>query len=179
MSDVSTMLQQLYDILEAEADKIINRINNGGDYSSEMFENPIEFLVDERPPKLIGYYGVYAFVISEDVHLSYEQVLKWCGISGAPYNDYRIRDLSEGMSLYVGSCSSESIYSRMGNHFKSDGSATSLNINHPNRVFLKDFVRIMAFPLKREYDKYAKLIVTFIEKRMHDVLKPITGKSKT
>ncbi len=179
MSDMITVLNRLTGMFDAEAKKMIDRINTGADYTSDVFNDTVEFSVNiERPRSLIGYRGVYIFIMTEDVSMTIEQCWGWNNVAGAPFEYCKNRDLLKGKCLYVGSCSSKSIYSRMGEHFKSDGSITSLNINHPNRELLKNSVKIIAFPLKREFDNYSRLVVTSLEERLHDALKPITGKRR-
>jgi hypothetical protein len=174
-----TILNQLTGLFDAEAKKMLDRINTGADYTSDVFNDPVEFSVNiERPKSLIGYRGVYIFIMTEDVSMTTEQCWGWNNVAGAPFEYCKNRDLLKGQCLYVGSCSSKSIYSRMGEHFKSDGSTTSLNINHPNRELLKNSVKIIAFPLKRKYDLYSRLIVTSIEKILSDALGQIVGKKR-
>ena len=180
MSDMFTILNQLAGMFDDEAKKMIDRINTGADYTSDVFNEPVEFSVDiERPKSLKGYHGVYVFIMTEDVYMITDQFWAWNAVAGAPFEYCKNRNLQKGECLYVGSCSSKSIYSRMGEHFKADVSTTSLNINHPNRNLLKNSVKIIAFPLKKKYDGYStRLIVTSLEERLHSELKPLTGKSK-
>lgn len=179
MNDMITILNQLNGVFDAETNKMLDRINKGSAYTSDVFKDPVEFSVDiERPWCLRGYRGVYVFIMTEDVYMTTEQCWRWNAIAGAPFEYCKNHVLQNGKCLYVGSCSSNSIYTRMGQHFKSDGSTTSLNINHPNRVLLKNSVKIIAFPLKREYDNYSRLIVTSIEERLHIELNSLIGKRK-
>lgn len=71
MSDLITILNQLNDMFDAEAKKILDRINKGSAYTSDVFKDPVEFSVDiERPKSLRGYRGVYVFIMTENINMT-------------------------------------------------------------------------------------------------------------
>jgi len=180
---VKELLVELNYIFNNEANNIINYIHNQQDYNSDIFDEPVSTDANEnRPKSLRGQKGVYVVLFTENKHLTYEDITKWCSVKGAPFNIvWRDYAFEEAQCLYVGSCSSNSLYKRLGEHYRSDNEKYSLNINHPNRILLKDSIRILLFPLKKNLDlKEAeiRIVVTSIEKILHNRLHPLTGLSR-
>ncbi len=173
------LLKELSDNFKLEATEIINYTKMKRAYTSNLFEKPIVFIMlDGRPNLLTGKKGIYIFVIKEDINLTREQVWAWNSIRGAGFKHYTPIDLHKGDCLYLGSCVELSLFVRIGQHFSSEGEATALKLGHLNRKVLADLVEVYAFPIKKEFLDYRKLILPAIEKRLHDSLTPKAGSNR-
>lgn len=66
---------------------------------------------------------------------------------------------------------------RLGHHFGPTPGCNpmGLALNHPSRIILRDKVRVAAFPIKREFEDYAPLLLDHTEAELHNILKPIAG----
>jgi hypothetical protein len=170
-------LAQLDDAFNIESKKIIRAIH-GESYESTVFEKPAVFSrLEDRPQSLRGFAGIYVFMVSEYVPLTTTQVRKWADVNGAGFNDWFQGDLHKGDCLYVGS-STKSIYVRIRQHFLDSGENTSLHLGHPKRNMLLNSVTVYAFPIKKDFSKYYRLILTSIEKNLHGELRPKAGSSR-
>ena len=123
-----------------------------------------------------GKKGVYIFLITNPVFLDNNIVFKWNSVPGAGFKLYNQPSLVVGDCLYVGS--SESLYGRMREHFSDNSGAASLKLSHPNRKIALDSVCVYSFALKREFAEYSSIIITQIEKRLHNSLQPKAGSSR-
>ena len=178
--DTNTMkelLQKLSEKFDEEADKIKEFVTNNANYSSDFFDIlPTFTSLGTRPRKMWGKKGVYIFLITKPVSLDYKIVSKWNEVTGAGFKSYHQPSLAVGDCLYVGS--SDSLYGRMTEHFSPDSGAASLKLSHPNRKFALDSVCVYSFALKRDFIDYSSMIITQIEKRLHNSLKPKAGSSR-
>ena len=66
----------------------------------------------------------------------------------------------------------------MREHFSADSGAASLKLSHPNRKLAIESVCVYSFALKREFADYSSMIITQIEKRLHNSLHPKAGSSR-
>ena len=174
---VTELIQQFNRLTEEESNKIIQSIENQCAWESELFDDPIVFGVEDgRPASLKGRKGIYIFMVTDDIELSREQVSLWNRIPGAPIEWVEDKLALKGTCLYLGSSTSNSLYVRLGDHFKGDGTKTSLNLNHPGREIFKDSVEIYAFPVKKTYKENLEWIVKAIEMLLHEKMSPLTGK---
>ena len=171
------LLKELSEIFDEEADKIKESVINNTDYRSDFFDIlPTFSSLKKRPSKMWGKKGVYIFVITKHIELNFKLVSKWNSVSGAGLKSYQQKSLEVGDCLYVGS--SDSLYGRMTEHFSSDSGAASLKLSHENRKIVLDSVCVHSFALKSDLKDYSSMIITQIEKRLHNSLKPKAGSSR-
>jgi len=171
------LLKKLSEKFDEEADKIKECVINNTDYTSEFFDIlPTFTSLEKRPSKMRGKKGVYIFLITKPVSLNYNIITKWNSVSGAGFKSYNQPSLVIGDGLYVGS--SDSLYGRMREHFSADSGAASLKLSHPNRKLALESVCVYSFALKRDFVNYSSMIITQIEKRLHNSLYPKAGSSR-
>ena len=174
---MKALLKELSEKFDEEADKIKEFVTNNANYTSDFFDVlPTFTSLEKRPPKMRGKKGVYIFLITKPVSLDYKIVSKWNEVAGAGFKFYNQPSLVIGDCLYVGS--SDSLYGRMTEHFSPDSGAASLKLSHPNRKFALDSICVYSFALKRDFFDYSSMIITQIEKRLHNSLKPKAGSSR-
>lgn len=181
---------QFSERLQQETESIINKINGGEEEkTSDIFEDKIVFFSfpqqKDLERALRGKKGVYLFRITEDCELTKEQVKAWNDEWGSEFPALSgVRDISlkKGDFLYIGSCYSESIYTRVQSHY-SYKDKSGLQLNREGRQILKDKVALYAFPIKKEYTKeegmFAKCILPIVEKMLDNRLKPKAGSTRT
>lgn len=171
------LLKKLSEKFDEEADKIRDFVINNTDYPSDFFDIlPTFTSLENRPRKMWGKKGVYIFLITEPISLDYNIVSKWNGISGAGFKLYDQPSLVVGDCLYVGS--SDSLYGRMTEHFSANSGAASLKLSHPDRKLALNSVCVYSFALKRDFVDYSSMIITQVEKRLHNSLQPKAGSSR-
>ena len=171
------LLKKLSEKLDEEAEKIRDSVINNADYTSEFFDIlPTVTSLENRPRKMRGKKGVYIFLITKPVSLNYNIISKWNRVYGAGFKSYNQPSLVVGDCLYVGS--SDSLYGRMREHFSEGCGAASLKLSHPNRKFALASVCVYSFALKRDFADYSSIIITQIEKRLHNSLEPKAGSSR-
>lgn len=178
-------LQNLIIKVNAEADLICRHINNDAVFSSEVFEDPILVtdFIDSRSTRnnpLIGKKGIYVFMVTEYVELDRHQVFAWNDIKGAGF----INDLKTTIEiddcLYLGSCVSKSLHSRIKEHFSEAGDFTALKLRSPQRNIMLDKVQVYIFRTKSNFsDQEIRIALPAIEKRLHELMVPRTGSSRT
>lgn len=176
------LLEALDGIVESEAHGIVKRIN-GGTYESAVFTNM--FSIDEleshlRPKEIRGKKGIYIFTMKGNYSLSAEQIRRWNSkVNGAGFKKYEAIELHKGQCLYLGSCVSESLYVRIGQHMGDKGEATGLKLSHSTRSFLKNAVHVYVFPISNNYNpRYYRYILPQIERSLHDKLEPVAGSKR-
>ena len=154
---------QFSERLQQETESIINKINGGEEEkTSDIFEDKIVFFSfpqqKDLERALRGKKGVYLFRITEDCELTKEQVKAWNDERGSEFPVLSgVRDISlkKGDFLYIGSCYSESIYTRVQSHY-SYKDKSGLQLNRAGRQILKDKVALYAFPIKKSIIKQRK-----------------------
>ena len=181
---------QFSERLQQETESIINKINGGEEEkTSDIFEDKIVFFSfpqqKDLERALRGKKGVYLFRITEDCELTKEQVKAWNNEWGSEFpvlSGVRNISLKKGDFLYIGSCYSESIYTRVQSHY-SYKDKSGLQLNREGRQILKDKVALYAFPIKKEYTKveglFANCILPNVEKLLDNWLKPKAGSTRT
>ena len=183
---------QFSERLQQETESIINKINGSEkEKTSDIFEDKIVFSSfpqkEDLRKALSGKKGVYLFRITEDCELTKEQVKAWNDEWGSKFSvlsGVRNISLKKCDFLYIGSCYSESIYTRVQAHY-SYNYKSGLQLNTKGRQILKDKVALYAFPIKKEYYKtkeeglFAKCILPIVEKMLDNRLKPKAGSTRT
>lgn len=178
---VKELLKEFQSRIIAETKKMIVWANDqNSDYSSEIFDVPMQFSFPPALNKLRGRMGLYIFITTEAKTLSYDDVKNWhLKIKGAGFKQWKKTEINDGDCLYVGSCTNKSLYSRIKEHFSKDGSYTALKLSHPTRNMLLDCVKCYAFPIKKEFSKQEiRIVVTSVEKELHNCLMPHCGSSR-
>ncbi|WP_029322692.1 hypothetical protein [Butyrivibrio sp. AE3004] len=134
--------------------------------------------------------GIYLFLLNDTVTLSNDKVMAW---NGEIYEKKKKRgadikkqfvgsSLKVGQCFYVGSVSSKSctLRKRMKVHYAGDDKKTtySLKLNNDDRIFIRDKLTVLLFPLKEEYEKQGAIFLPLVEKELHSRLRPAAGKSR-
>lgn len=125
-----------------------------------------------------GEKGIYFFYINENIELSQDKVFKFNeNAIGGKFKKYELQDLKDGDCLYIGSSSSNSLYTRINQHFK-EGSFGSLHLSQKDRMILKDKVKIIAFPVKYKKLEYNTILLKIIERKLHEIYIPKAGSKR-
>ena len=179
-SNVIEILRTLDEKLSEICQHVVSNIKSSTEFKDEMFEGPYVFTnIDNRPRNLIGKKGIYVFEISQDVPLTREQVRAWSvRCKGAGFNNWDQGDLKKGDILYVGSCVSESLYTRIRQHFLINTTVTSLQLGHSDRKMVYNSVKVYAYPIKNGYEAYYRYIIPQVEKKLHKDFEPKAGSSR-
>lgn len=186
MTSLLEQLQKIDGILHDQIQYLNEQINHLEEkHQSEIFESMETFNsspdTSANGRKIWGKKGVYIFLITEDLSLTSKEIFDFNekSLSGAKLKDIKCCSYLKGMCLYLGSSVSESLYSRLNQHFSSDYGGSSLHLGHKNRRFLLGKVEAYAFPIKKEYEPYLKIIIPGLETLMHDKFSPIAGSPRT
>ena len=171
---------QLCEKMNSEARQIVSFVNKDSTFCSDIFALPVIMEKwSDKAKTLRGRYGIYVFLVENAISLSYEQVFSWNeALAGAKFKEYKNLQINEGDCLYVGSCVSKSLYSRVKEHFSDGGSFQALKLEHPNRKNLFDVICI-AFPIKCDYSEHhRRILLPALEKRLHELLLPLCGSNR-
>lgn len=123
-----------------------------------------------------GKEGIYIFYINEDIYLDKKAVFDFNEhANGAKFKNYNAQNLKKGDCLYIGSSTSNSLYTRINQHFKESDCYGSLHLTEKNREILKNKVKIVAFSVKDKNLKYNPAILKIIEQELHEIYKPKAG----
>jgi len=130
--------------------------------------------------ELKGKFGIYLFFINDGINLSYKEVFDFndCA-SGAKFKDYSDINLTIGDCLYLGSSTSESLYTRMNQHFNDKIEPAALHLSLEKRKMLKNIVKIYAFPVPDKSIKNIDVLLKAIEKELHNLYEPLAGSNRT
>lgn len=171
------LLKKISEKFDEEADKIKNHIITKEEYTSDFFDAlPTFTSIGTRPKKMRGQKGIYVFIITKPIKLDHKIISAWNDVKGAGFKSYKQPSLVVGDCLYLGS--SDSLYSRMTEHFSDNGGAASLKLSHSKRKIALASVCVYSFALKKDYVPYSPMIITQIEKRLHNSMLPKAGSSK-
>ncbi len=167
----------------------ISNYFKGGEFKSDIFDTPCSFLasvskedLEKNIKKLRARYGIYIFVMKNDLNISVQQALSWNKIGGAPLNfSGNPKDISakENDCFYIGSCYNQSLLTRMHNHFSNKENMKSLKLNISGREWIKSSLKVYCFPIKLIFcENERRIILRAIEKDLHNNLKAIAGSSR-
>jgi hypothetical protein len=171
------LLKKISEKFDEEADKIKNHITAKEEYTSDLFDAlPTFTSIVTRPKKMRGKKGIYVFMITKPITLDHKIISAWNDVQGAGFKSYKQPSLVEGDCLYLGS--SDSLFHRMTEHFSDNSGAASLKLSHNKRKIALDSVCVYSFALKEDYIAYSSMIITQIEKRLHNSMLPKAGSSK-
>ena len=186
------LLDELIGILDVEAKKASNYISSvihddgyfphvSEYFSDVVISDVVEFeekLTSEYRKTLWGRHGIYVFVIKEDFTLTYKEVWDYCEkCKAAGFQEYHDYYLKKGQHFYQGSATSLSLYSRLNQHFSTSKTVSSMHLNHPSRVIVKDKLTVYVFPMRKVYKNY-KLFSKMVEEKIHERYHPITGSTR-
>ena len=175
--EIKQLIKELNKLTKAEAEKIAYYFNHGGQFSSDLFDEPIRLDDSLHNLKsLWGRRGVYLFKAIEDIELDNSAVGKWNRINGASFVWWKPQPLTIGDCFYIGK-SDKSLYSRIKQHYSAERNGTSaLLLGHQNRIIMRDKLECIAFPVKRIYtkDEY-KMLLKAVESHLQQNLKQKCG----
>ena len=171
----------LDEFINYETSIICNSLLNDEFINSSFFESMYiiygkDYLVDNSFNGLKGKLGIYLFFITDNISLTYENVLKFNEYgSGGKFKAYHQTNLHKGDCLYLGSSTSKSLYSRLQTHFNNKKEPSALHLSLTDRKILKDKVKIYVFPVANGKYKNINILLKAIEKELHDIYNPISG----
>lgn len=127
-------------------------------------------------PQVRGLNGIYVIYMDEDLFLDEKTVFDFNESGkGGKFKKYKDYNLKKGDCIYVGSCTSESLFSRLNQHFKNSDCYGSLQLGDKNRKILKDKIKIVAFPLRFTVLDCNNVFLKCIERKLHDILNHTNG----
>ena len=172
------IFQEFDAVIAKETAMISDYITNTLSYESTLFDQPFIMENDKRPEALRGRKGVYIFILTADVRFEKRDVSEWRKVRGAGLNNELKKEYRSGDCLYVGSCQSQSLYTRIRQHFAEKGDFTALKLRDPRRMIMYGKTKAFIFPIKQEYKEYNRIILTSIERKLHNHFSPLAGGSK-
>ena len=123
-----------------------------------------------------GEHGIYIIYMNEDLLLNYKLVYNFNeNGTGGKFKEYREYNLKKGDCIYLGTCISKSLFSRLHQHFENSNCYGSLQLGNEFRKILKDKIKIFAFPIKSSCNE---ILLKNIEKRLHEILNPTNGSKR-
>lgn len=189
---VKSLLEQL----GKESTLIVDCLSGDvSEFKSDVFDKPRVFctcISDEEiiieTNKLRERYGIYVFIANEDFEFTEERISAWKKCSGASLNsqdknkNMRPFNVKKGSQIYLGSCYSESLLTRVKEHCTQamDVQKASLKLNNKNRKWVKPFLKVYCFPIKPIFsESELRVILPATEKFLHGKCQPIIGSSRT
>ena len=174
------VLVKFRDFIETEFKNIEAYIGRGQVFNSSIFDEPVvieDRLHDNKSP-IRGRKGIYLFMFTGAGDLLEDEINEYNSISGAKIKKNNKPYYNEVDCLYVGSCVSESLYTRINQHYSKDDRYTALKLDNNKRTALKNEVICVAIPMKKEYSEFYRLVLPHIEKRLHEEIYPMAGSSR-
>lgn len=172
-------IEEINRLIENEwryVNQVINAESIEGQHiASELFDEYASFeSAPERGTpeanKIWGRHGVYIFLFRDDIQLTYDEVLAFNNLKGAKIKEENISQNGAAfwgkMCLYTGSCIKKSLYSRLREHF-GNTCGSSLHLGANERRCIQTKVIAYAFPIKREFEEYLRIITPGLEHQMH------------
>lgn len=181
--EIDELIESFNFFIKNEADKIQYSINNNTEIKSNFFEKKTMYYSKDYGEKLlfsnlIGTLGIYFFIINEDVYLNFSDVYNYneCAMGGK-INMYHYKEikLKKNDCFYLGSATSNSLYTRLNQHFKKSENYHSLHLSETKRKMLSDKMIIYAFPVKNKNYKHINVLLKSIELELHKRFNPIAG----
>lgn len=128
--------------------------------------------------KVWGRQGIYIFLFKDDISLTYDEVSAFNRLNGAKIKKEHITqngvEFWKKMCLYTGSCIKESLYSRLREHF-GNTNGSSLHLGAKERQCMQKKVIAYAFPIKKEFKEYLRIITPGLEHQMHTHFSAMAG----
>lgn len=182
--DIKELDKVISDFVKNEVEYIQNYVDNKNNIESKMFSKGYTFYgMDYQNNKgykqVKGKYGIYIIYLNEHLFLDRGVVFNFNeSAKGGKFKEYKSYDLKDGTCIYLGSCVSKSLYSRLNQHFKDSDCFSSLHLENKNREILKDKIKIVAFPVKISGFDCNDILLKKIEQKLHNNLKPTNGSSR-
>lgn len=178
--DIKELDKAIEEFVKNEVEYIKSYGKNKNDIKSKMFSKGYTLYgidyQDKGYEQVKGVFGIYIIYMNEEVFLDEKTVYNFNeSAKGGKFKTYKSYDLKEGTCIYLGSCVSESLYSRLNQHFKDSGNCYSLHLKNKNREILKNKIRIVAFPEKSSGFYANDILLKKIEQELHNNLKPTNG----
>lgn len=161
-------------------DSLLNEMFSCSDFFDSMYiYNGNNYEHGNSFTELKSKFGIYFFFINENIELSYKEIFEFneCA-SGGKFKRYMDTVLHKEDCLYLGSSTSESLYTRLNQHFDDKDSPASLHLSLKKRRILKRKVKIYAFPVKNKKIKNIDVLLKAIEKELHNIYKPLVGSNR-
>ena len=177
---MDNVLDKLKALLADEANNVYIYVNsNESKFTSDIFNLSLNntTINESKNPEISKLPGIYIFKMSENLECDkYFDSVKY----GAKTNDnLENNTFKKGDVLYLGK-TEVSLESRLNEHLLSCGNKTySLRLFDDKRKYLFGNFVLFTFELKKEYDKYKKIILSTIESELHDLLNPVVGSRRT
>ena len=179
--DLKVALKAVDKYIEKEAQAIADYVRLGKNLSSDnLFEiygtadienQGTSFHIDDRECT-----GIYVFIITKEVIIDKEKFNITSYAS--PLKDSNENCFHKNDVLYLGK-SEKDISIRINQHISNGTKTTySLRLNDDNRKCLYNNVKVVAFILKKDYEKYTKTMVSAVEVYLHEILKPKVGSKR-
>lgn len=180
--------RDLYIALENEAQKAVDYIDevindyNGTAHENEYFRDVIlfddvDFPVEPRNGLRIstrGRRGIYVFIVKTDFSLTRQEVAQYNKCAGAGFSKkYGAKELKMGDHFYQGSACN-SLLVRFHQHYSIDCQASAMKLNNPNRLMVKDKLKLYIFPMVPGLE-FRHFFIEMIEEILHKRFPPITG----
>ncbi len=184
MGNWKDILDTLTSMINAEGKSVCEALSDPAHFSSEILEPGVVLTSEAQRNDFEGRKGLYIFLMTNTVHLTRKEVSNWNSRpSEAGLTSTLEQTLAEGDCLYLGSVYSKtgSLCVRLGKHFgPSQGcDPHGLALSYPTRNIVAGKVKVIVFPLKREFNQYAPRVLPGIEKVLHNRLRPKAGSSRT
>ncbi len=195
MLDMKETIAILIEKIKYEVDLIEEYIRSG-EYNGAEFDEPGSFQiaisneeVEEKTQKLWGRKGIYIFLTTSEFDFPQDKIIQWNSCSGALINSQDSVNgnivsfsIEKDQIFYIGSCYSESLLTRIRQHCNNTNSTqtASLKMGDKHREWVKEYLEVYYFPIKKKYtENELHIIITGIEKELHNRYETIAGSSRT
>ena len=179
--DARDLLECIDDLCKEEAIKIRDTIKSKSIFVSDVF------YLQDNGSKLnhvtvqTNDVGVYIFMVDSNVSLNCSGIAEF---NSVPYaaktnNNFKGASLKADDCLYVGK-SETNLSERIAEHsdFPSGNNTYSLRLGAAERKYVKPSLCIYTFVLKKEFEKYKKALLPFVEGYLHDFMLPKVGSKR-
>ncbi len=179
--NIDELNNEINKFVENEIEYIQNCINNIHEVESEIFLKEYifygkDYQNNKSYNQVRGEHGIYIIYMNEDLLLNYKLVYNFNeNGTGGKFKEYREYNLKKGDCIYLGTCISKSLFSRLHQHFENSNCYGSLQLGNEFRKILKDKIKIFAFPIKSSCNE---ILLKNIEKRLHEILNPTNGSKR-
>lgn len=182
--ELKELNKEICELVQNEIEYIKNYVDNKDNVESQMFYKGYTFYGKDYEEKkgykqVRGLYGIYVIYMDEDLFLNNKVIFDFNeNAIGGKFKEYKSYDLKKDTCIYLGSCTSKSLFSRLNQHFKDSECYGSLHLGNKKREILKDKIKIVAFPVKHSGLECNDILLKKIEEELHKSLKPTNGSSR-
>lgn len=179
------IMEKLTNCLQKEAEIIEAFIRTNSskeiDYRSDLFtlvtiESYSNKEVEDKAPKKAG---IYIFVVEEQIDFNKDTFNSVSYGAKSNKNYDNLKTVQKGCIFYLGK-NEKSLSQRLKEHLENDGKGKtySLKLSTSEREYIIDKLKVHLFVLNDDYKDFAKIILSYIESELHDLLKPIVGSKR-